>query len=175
MPKKYIFPAFPRAFNKRKCKIRTINIVYSKNPAYRRQRISRPMRLVGPIQFWRACVIFIIIFFRSLLIFLNKKKGKPRENLRKTPGKPRANPGKTLGKPGENPGKAPGKPSANPGKTPGKTPGNPGGGGRGGGVDQWEAGILSCDLRANERPWQKLHGEGTDRKIYRQTNWLRDY
>ena len=32
-------------------------------------------------------------------------------------------------------------------------------------VDQWEAGIWSCDLRANERPWKKLHYEGTDRHI----------
>ena len=28
-----------------------------KNPAYGRHRISRPMRIVGPIQFWRVCVI----------------------------------------------------------------------------------------------------------------------
>ena len=25
-----------------------------KNPAYGRQRISRPMRIVGPLQFWRG-------------------------------------------------------------------------------------------------------------------------
>ena len=31
-----------------------------KNPAYGRQRISRPMRIVGPIQFWRGCVIYLI-------------------------------------------------------------------------------------------------------------------
>ena len=30
-----------------------------KNPACGRQRISPPMRIVGPIQFWRGCVIFI--------------------------------------------------------------------------------------------------------------------
>ena len=30
-----------------------------KNPAYGRQRISRPMRIVGPIQFWRGCVIYL--------------------------------------------------------------------------------------------------------------------
>ena len=29
-----------------------------KNPAYGRQRISRPMRIVGSIQFWRGCVIY---------------------------------------------------------------------------------------------------------------------
>ena len=29
---------------------------YYKNPAYGRKRISRPMRIVGPIQFWRGCV-----------------------------------------------------------------------------------------------------------------------
>ena len=33
--------------------------VESKNPAYGRQRISRPMRIVGPIQFWRGCVIYL--------------------------------------------------------------------------------------------------------------------
>ena len=31
----------------------------SKNPAYGRQRISWPMRIVGPIQFWRGCVIYL--------------------------------------------------------------------------------------------------------------------
>ena len=72
-----------------------------KNPAYGRQRISRPMRIVGPIQFWR------------------KKTGK-------TLGKPRENPGKTLGTSQENPGKTPGKPQANPRKTPGR--GGEGGG-----------------------------------------------
>ena len=30
-----------------------------KNPAYGRQRISRPMRIVGPIQFWKGCVIYL--------------------------------------------------------------------------------------------------------------------
>ena len=29
-----------------------------KNPTYRIQRISQPMRIVGPIQFWRGCVIY---------------------------------------------------------------------------------------------------------------------
>ena len=33
------------------------------------------------------------------------------------------------------------------------------------GVDQWEAGIWSCDLRANERPQKKIHEKGTDRYI----------
>ena len=32
---------------------------YSKNPAYGRYRISRPMRIVGPIQFWRVCEIYL--------------------------------------------------------------------------------------------------------------------
>ena len=31
-------------------------------------------------------------------------------------------------------------------------------------VDQWEAGIWSCDLRANERPRKKLHEKGTSKK-----------
>ena len=30
-----------------------------KNPAYGRQRISQPMRIVGPIQFWRGCMIYL--------------------------------------------------------------------------------------------------------------------
>ena len=38
-----------------------VNLVFlscfEKNPAYGRQRISRPMRIVGPIQYWRGCVI----------------------------------------------------------------------------------------------------------------------
>ena len=33
--------------------------IYVKNPAYGRQRISRPMRIVGPIQFPRGCVIYL--------------------------------------------------------------------------------------------------------------------
>ena len=36
------------------------------NPAYGRQRISPPMRIVGPIQFWRGYVIFFYIFFFRL-------------------------------------------------------------------------------------------------------------
>ena len=31
---------------------------HGKNPAYRRHQLSRPMRIVGPIQFWRGCVIY---------------------------------------------------------------------------------------------------------------------
>ena len=41
----------------------------TKNPAYGRQRISRPMRIVGPLQFWRGCVIYLIFF---LLLFFRK-------------------------------------------------------------------------------------------------------
>ena len=42
-----------------------------KNPAYGRHQPSRPMRIVGPIQFWRGCVIY-----RS-----SSKRGLgPREN-----------------------------------------------------------------------------------------------
>jgi hypothetical protein len=29
-----------------------------KNPAYGRHQLSRPMRIVGPIKFWRGCVIY---------------------------------------------------------------------------------------------------------------------
>ena len=98
---------------------------HGKNPAYGRQRISRPMRIVGPIQFWRGCVIF-----KRLRNFSQKKeeekKGQPRENPGQTPGKPRDNPGKTLGKPQENPGQTTGKPQENPGTPPGKPRENPG-------------------------------------------------
>jgi hypothetical protein len=42
---------------------------------------------------------------------------------------------------------------------------------RGGwGIDQWEAGIWLCDLRANERPWKKSHGKGTSRQRRQQTD-----
>ena len=30
-----------------------------KNPAYGRHQLSRPMRIVGPIQIWRGCVIYL--------------------------------------------------------------------------------------------------------------------
>ena len=30
-----------------------------KNPAYGRHQLSRPMRIVRPIQFWRGCVIYL--------------------------------------------------------------------------------------------------------------------
>ena len=32
-----------------------------KNPAYGRYQLSRPMRIVGPIQFWRGCMIYLYI------------------------------------------------------------------------------------------------------------------
>ena len=38
-----------------------------KNPAYGRHRISRPMRIVGPIQFWKVCVIYLEDFFFFLI------------------------------------------------------------------------------------------------------------
>ena len=37
----------------------TLREGFNKNPAYGRQRISRPMRIVGPIQFWRGCMIYL--------------------------------------------------------------------------------------------------------------------
>ena len=36
-----------------------IPTIQKKNPAYRTHRISRPMRIVGPIQFWRGCVTYL--------------------------------------------------------------------------------------------------------------------
>ena len=41
-----------------------------KNPAYGRHQLSRPMRIVGPIQFWRSCVIFFLLFGGSKIYFL---------------------------------------------------------------------------------------------------------
>ena len=38
-----------------------------KNPAYGRQTISRPMQIVGPIQFWRGFLIYLRIFFLNIL------------------------------------------------------------------------------------------------------------
>ena len=35
---------------------------YKKNPAYGRHQLSWPMRIVGPIQIWRGCVIYIYIY-----------------------------------------------------------------------------------------------------------------
>ena len=32
---------------------------HKKNPAYGRHQISQPMRIIGPIQFWRVCVIYL--------------------------------------------------------------------------------------------------------------------
>ena len=51
-----------------------LGVATEKNPAYGRQRISRPMQIVGPIQFWRGCVIYLIFFFwRGRVIFFSKK------------------------------------------------------------------------------------------------------
>ena len=41
---------------------------HRKNPAYGRHQLSRPMRIVGPIQFWRGCVIY-----RNLFIYQAKQ------------------------------------------------------------------------------------------------------
>ena len=38
--------------------IQTSNSYHKKNQAYGKQRISQPMQIVGPIQFWRGCVIY---------------------------------------------------------------------------------------------------------------------
>ena len=73
------------------------------NPAYRRHQLSQPMRVVGPIQFWRGCVIYQQKKYIYRLSIFSKKKvlGKPWENHGKTPG----NPGNTPGKQPQNPGK----------------------------------------------------------------------
>ena len=52
-----------------------------KNPAYGRQRISRPLRRVGPIQFWRGCMIEekknIYIYIEPPSFFFKEKSRKP--------------------------------------------------------------------------------------------------
>ena len=48
-----------------------------KNPAYGRHQFSRPMRIVGPIQIWRGCVIYLffsssigcLIYFFFIILF----------------------------------------------------------------------------------------------------------
>ena len=40
-------------------KVELVLMSHKKNPAYGRQRISRPMRIVRPIQFWRGWVIYL--------------------------------------------------------------------------------------------------------------------
>ena len=67
--------------------------MYSKNPAYGRHQLSRPMRIVEPIQIWRAWVIF--------LFFSHHHQGRR--------------------------------------------------------VDQWEAGIWSCDLRTKKNYMKRGH------------------
>ena len=73
---------------------------------------------------------FFLSFF--LLNFLLKKIS--RENHGKTKGKPQENPRNT---------------QENPGETPDR-----------GGGHQWEVGIWSFDLRANERPWKNFMKRG---------------
>ena len=48
------------------------SFLITKNAAYIRHQLSRPMRIVGPIQIWRGCVIYIIFFclFFCLLLFI---------------------------------------------------------------------------------------------------------
>ena len=48
-----------------------IEIPIQKNPAYGRHQLSWSMRIVGPIQIWRSCVIFLFCFFK---IGFGKKK-----------------------------------------------------------------------------------------------------
>ena len=35
------------------------NSCFKKNPAYGRHQLSRPMRIVGPIQIWRGCMVYL--------------------------------------------------------------------------------------------------------------------
>jgi hypothetical protein len=43
----------------------------SLNPAYGRHQLSRPMRILGPIQIWRGCVIFFFFFCNRWLVKKN--------------------------------------------------------------------------------------------------------
>jgi hypothetical protein len=56
--------------------IQTSNSYHKKNPAYGEQRISWPMRIVGPIQFWRGCLIYQKEERIYICIYIFKKKLK---------------------------------------------------------------------------------------------------
>ena len=43
-----------------------VQSVQIKNPAYGRHQVSQPMRIVGPIQIWRGCVIYLFLLFDRL-------------------------------------------------------------------------------------------------------------
>ena len=53
-------------------KLVTISSLSIKNPAYGRHQLSRPRRIIRPIQFWRGCVIY-----------LKKKRKKKEEEKRR--------------------------------------------------------------------------------------------
>ena len=54
-------------------KVRDFFHKYSqKNPAYGRHQLSRPMRIEGPVQIWRGCVIYL--FFSSFFFFFSFDK-----------------------------------------------------------------------------------------------------
>ena len=96
----------------------------NKNSAYGRHQLSRPMRIVGPIQFWRGCATFGVHFWPPLLgSTFDRHFWGPF--LTATFGVHFWPPllGSTFDR-------------------------------------QWEAGIWSCDLRANERPQKKSHEKG---------------
>ena len=105
-----------------------------KNPAYGRHQFSWPLRIVGPIQIWRGCVIhfniYIFFFLRLhdfsplfLIILLIVRLCDFCERKKIILGKSRVTPQKTQ----ENPQKDPGKPRENPGWG-GVTIGRPGSG-----------------------------------------------
>ena len=116
------------------CASGTYKKLLLKNPAYGRQRISRPTRIVGPIQFWRGCVVYLkkkqlLKQFSSKIfetIFIQNLWNKfPPKSLKIFSSKNfETNFLQNLWD-------------------------------YFGGVNQWEAGIWSCDLRANERPQKK--------------------
>ena len=37
-------------------------VLYEKNPAYGRHQLSRPMRIIGPIQIWSGCMNYPFFF-----------------------------------------------------------------------------------------------------------------
>ena len=48
--------------------------VLSKNPAYGRHQLCRPMRIVGPIQIWRGNMIYLFFYAPFFLFFFKVTK-----------------------------------------------------------------------------------------------------
>ena len=53
-------PSKPQLMNSGQSKCNDYGKGTIKNPAYGRHQLSRPMRIVGPIQIWKGCVIYLL-------------------------------------------------------------------------------------------------------------------